>query len=680
MKKTRKRAILFSLFLCMGLFLCTAQAKAAQQPTLENVYVKGTALKGYLKDHPGMGSVYIDDNGRAMVPLRALTETMGLDVNWDGQSERITISGANGPVVFSVGSSAYTVGGQTMHMDTAPVMKEGRAHLPVRFAAESVGAQVYYVAADPKKARNFPWVEIYYHANDVTPEAPDWADGDYVTFERTNAYLPENWAVITDLRRRAAAGEDVGKELGDFCGRFACTGGGVRYYDPGIRYEEVMISAMLLLHHPKEELQGYRGNIYSDYQYTPEQKNSLYRWELRSMGACSVNGSTRDAVQGKIYDLYFPSRRLVKYGGCADRYEPDATAVLGKSVKEFLAEPWFAHTGLDTVEPIFFDRYCFSPAHFFAEKDMVYRSNGVTMVDLEVIGASLSLKRGWNDPSKTATGLQWKELAQDDSGVTSVTIEDWFGREIKLTRGSADAVLDGKKIPLGKPVEGDKTRLYVPIRFLSDVLGEKVTYDEERGIYFVERDPQVSDESLVRWALGMSAVLVADNQNDPYYFGFNNRCMSTMEKEKPSAYNSEWPETYYVYYPNYYMSYMQLATQWGCTSADDIKSQAALLVENAETIEYPAWHLFRVAHIATGGYSWGYLTGEEAAQLVQPAAEALKRHYNSWDEATEDYLTGYVNVFGGSAEVAARRRQVYQKLKAEQSKYGLLFDDTLFRT
>ena len=43
----------------------------AQQDRLDAVYVNGTELKSYLEQHPGMGYVYIDDNVRTMVPLRA---------------------------------------------------------------------------------------------------------------------------------------------------------------------------------------------------------------------------------------------------------------------------------------------------------------------------------------------------------------------------------------------------------------------------------------------------------------------------------------------------------------------------------------------------------------------------------------------------------------------------------
>lgn len=674
MKKARIHTILSSLFLCAVLLTCCAHAADAPPPTKEQryavagVYAKGTLLNRYLNEHKGMGYVYIDSNGRTMAPLRALSDALGMDVAWNSASERATVTGGvNGAVVFSVGSTSYTVGGQIKQMDTMPVMIEGRMHLPVRFMAESVGADVYVQSNkvfDPGL-----YVEIYYHADDVTPEPPSWADGDYVTFDRTNAYSPENWAKITDLRRRVAAGEDIKADMEAFYSPFL-------QHDRGVYYELLLIRTMYNYQRNQSGNKSITLNAPYIDAATEEQESSLTRWELRD-GYTLVGEHTADYLRKALYKVFYPSYNPVRYGGHADRYDPDTMAVLGKSTREFLAEKWFSGLEIEPVELIYFDRYCFSPA---TSGKLVYRSGGVPMVDLEVIGASLSLKRGWQDTAKTANELKWKEEQHDDKGVSSIVIEDWFGKEIRVTRGSADILSGGKRITLEKPVELYGGHLFVPIGFLDKVLGETVTYDEKHGIFFVNRNHQVSDERLVRWALGMSALLSSSDGQDPYYFGMNTRCMIMQENSGVSPYDPNWIVTSYSYYPTYYMSYRQLADQWGCFSADDIRNQAALLVANAETTDYPAWHLFRVAHIASLGYSWGYLTGEEAAQLVKPAAEALKRHYHNWDEATEDYLTGYVKVFGGSEAVAEQRRQLYQQLKAEQSKYGLLFDDTLFQS
>ncbi|MCR4399964.1 MAG: fibronectin type III domain-containing protein [Syntrophomonadaceae bacterium] len=53
-------------------------------------------------------------------------------------------------IVLRVGSTAYTVNGQSRTMDVAPVISEGRTLLPVRFVAEGIGASVGWSSAERK--------------------------------------------------------------------------------------------------------------------------------------------------------------------------------------------------------------------------------------------------------------------------------------------------------------------------------------------------------------------------------------------------------------------------------------------------------------------------------------------------------------------------------------------------
>lgn len=213
-KKFALSALLSVLVVC----LLATTAFAAPPPTnvqrysLGSVFVNGVRLQDYLEQHPGMGYVYIDDNGRTMAPLRAVADILGLTTSFREKDRAAVIDGGiNGQAVFYLNRTDYVAGGKKLTMDTTPVVIEGRTHIPVRFLVESMGGSVYYTP--PGKGQHLPIVEIYYHANDVTPTPPEWAKDDYVTFDRTCAYFPENWAVIQDLRERAANGEDVNDEV-----------------------------------------------------------------------------------------------------------------------------------------------------------------------------------------------------------------------------------------------------------------------------------------------------------------------------------------------------------------------------------------------------------------------------------------------------------------------------------
>ena len=90
------------------------------------------------------GSVYIDENGRTIVPLRTITEAMGCTAKWDNTDQSITITdGKDVTAVFYLNQKTYWVNGEERQMDTTAVsLPPGRTHVPLRFVAESLGAQV----------------------------------------------------------------------------------------------------------------------------------------------------------------------------------------------------------------------------------------------------------------------------------------------------------------------------------------------------------------------------------------------------------------------------------------------------------------------------------------------------------------------------------------------------------
>ncbi len=87
-------------------------------------------------------SPYIDDNDRLMVPLRAITESLGASVSWDKDSRMVTVIKDNDEVNFMIGISTAYVNGEAFEMDTTPVIRNERTMLPVRYVSEYIGADV----------------------------------------------------------------------------------------------------------------------------------------------------------------------------------------------------------------------------------------------------------------------------------------------------------------------------------------------------------------------------------------------------------------------------------------------------------------------------------------------------------------------------------------------------------
>ena len=87
------------------------------------------------------------ENGRTMVPFRAVAEALGAEVGFDGG----TVSASLGGKVcrFAIGGDTLTVSDRatgkvlkTVPLDTSPIEKDGRTCVPARFLAESLGLTV----------------------------------------------------------------------------------------------------------------------------------------------------------------------------------------------------------------------------------------------------------------------------------------------------------------------------------------------------------------------------------------------------------------------------------------------------------------------------------------------------------------------------------------------------------
>lgn len=91
---------------------------------------------------------FIDGNGRTMVPLRAVADSMGLTVSWDASAREASFTDGSKTIYFPIGSSSARTGdGGSIAMDTAAVIVGGRTYAPVRYLAEYFGHEVGWDAA-----------------------------------------------------------------------------------------------------------------------------------------------------------------------------------------------------------------------------------------------------------------------------------------------------------------------------------------------------------------------------------------------------------------------------------------------------------------------------------------------------------------------------------------------------
>ena len=81
-------------------------------------------------------------NGRTLVPIRAVAEALGAKVDWIAQTNQVRLSRAGEEIVMTLGQTAATRNGTAFQMDVAPFAEEGTTFVPVRYIAEFFGQVV----------------------------------------------------------------------------------------------------------------------------------------------------------------------------------------------------------------------------------------------------------------------------------------------------------------------------------------------------------------------------------------------------------------------------------------------------------------------------------------------------------------------------------------------------------
>ncbi len=82
------------------------------------------------------------ENSRTLVPLRAMAEAVGAEVNWDAATQTITLVKGERRISMAVNSDQAEVGGQKIKLDVAAKIKDGRTMVPLRFVGEALDAEV----------------------------------------------------------------------------------------------------------------------------------------------------------------------------------------------------------------------------------------------------------------------------------------------------------------------------------------------------------------------------------------------------------------------------------------------------------------------------------------------------------------------------------------------------------
>ena len=87
----------------------------------------------------------IIDN-RVLVPVRVIFESLGLQVEWDKATNTVIGKKENVTIKLPIGNSTATINDTKIQLDVPAVIIDERTLVPIRFLAESIGAEVEWVS------------------------------------------------------------------------------------------------------------------------------------------------------------------------------------------------------------------------------------------------------------------------------------------------------------------------------------------------------------------------------------------------------------------------------------------------------------------------------------------------------------------------------------------------------
>lgn len=143
------RKIFFVLLMCGLLGFSSAAFAAAYENAetdkeivlqIDNPFMTVNGLQRAIDD--GVETAPLIRNGRTLVPVRAVVEAIGGDVDWDADNHTVMLSYADDVIKLTVDCNIAYLNDIAVTLETAPEIMNERTMLPIRFIAESFGFRV----------------------------------------------------------------------------------------------------------------------------------------------------------------------------------------------------------------------------------------------------------------------------------------------------------------------------------------------------------------------------------------------------------------------------------------------------------------------------------------------------------------------------------------------------------
>lgn len=131
---------------------------------------------------PGRGTVPVIINDRTLLPVRSIIEAVGGTVDWEENTQTVTLNYKNDVIRLIINSESAYFNDAENTLDTAPVVINDRTMLPIRYIAESFKFDVDWEQEtqtvtitvpknDVSHSTTDPNAPVVYMTTEITPEA-----------------------------------------------------------------------------------------------------------------------------------------------------------------------------------------------------------------------------------------------------------------------------------------------------------------------------------------------------------------------------------------------------------------------------------------------------------------------------------------------------------------------------
>lgn len=132
-----------SLGVTLALTAANAFAADAQKMIILNIDKPNMIVNGQSKEiDPGKGTAPLIQNSRTLVPIRSIIEEMGGKIDWDSTTRKVSLTLSGKTVDLWIDKDTAKVNGEDKKLDTAATIINDRTMLPIRFVSENLGLSV----------------------------------------------------------------------------------------------------------------------------------------------------------------------------------------------------------------------------------------------------------------------------------------------------------------------------------------------------------------------------------------------------------------------------------------------------------------------------------------------------------------------------------------------------------